>query len=114
MKESFLSDVNFNKALRNVVVRFRLGVSRLNCHRFKFYSNKNLLKCPVCKANEENEFHVLFECIAYNDLRFKLPKSIVSVKTNQSMITLLSSSEYYLCLAKFLLDMFHRRSDYVD
>ena len=113
MKESFLSDINFNKSLRNVVVRFRLGVSRLNCHRYRFYSNKNLLKCPVCKANEENEFHVLFECFAYEDLRCKLPTSIVSSKTNRSMITLLSSSEYYLCLAKFLLDMFERRNDYV-
>ena len=113
-KESFLSDDSLNKALKTALIRFRLGVSQINSHRYKFYQNKNLLKCPVCKAASENEFHVLFECHAYNDLRNKLPINITSNKNIQSMITLLKSNEYRLCLARYLLDMFSRRLDYVN
>ena len=89
-------------------------MSQINSHRYKFYQNKNLLKCPVCKATSENEFHVIFECHAYNDIRKKLPINIISTKTVQSMITLLKANEYRICLARYLLDMFSRRLDYVN
>ena len=114
LKETFLCDDSLNKALRNVLIRFRLGVSQINSHRYKFYQNKNLLSCPVCKATTENEFHVIFECHAYNDLRKKLPMSIISNKSVQSMIYLFKSNEHRICLARYLLDMFSRRLDYVN
>ena len=111
--ESFLCLYNFGRSLRNVLVRFRLGVSAINQHRYKFYSNKDLLKCPACNAPVENEFHVLFECVAYDDIRLKLPNSILRNRTYNSMITMLSNSDYNLSVSKYLIDMFERRKDYI-
>ena len=105
---------NFGRSLRTVLIRFRLGVSAINQHRYKFYSNKNLLKCPACNAVVENEFHVLFECVAYNDLRQKLPKKILDNKTTQSMLQLLNNVDYNISVSRFLVDMFIRRNDYLN
>ena len=112
--ENFLCVSSFGRSLRNVLIRFRLGVSAINQHRYKFYSNKNLLKCPACNAPVENEFHVLFECVAYNDLRHKLPIKIVNNKTTQAMLQLLSNDEHNISVSKFLVEMFARRYDYVN
>ena len=112
--ENFLCVSNFGRSLRTVLIRFRLGVSAINQHRYKFYSNKNLLKCPACNAVVENEFHVLFECVAYNDLRHKLPKKILDNKTTQSMLQLLNNDDYNISVSRFLVDMFIRRNDYVN
>ena len=88
-------------------------MSAINQHRYKFYSNKELLKCPACNAPVENEFHVLFECVAYDDIRLKLPNSILRNRTYNSMITMLSNSDYNLSVSKYLIDMFERRKDYI-
>ena len=113
MKESFLSDNNFDRHFRNILVRFRLGVSKINCHRYKFYTNPNLLKCPVCNATRESEYHVIFECNGYKDIRKKLPANIVDKRSVESLSKLFNSKEYNKCLAKFLFEMFQRRNDYL-
>ena len=33
---TFLLDKSFNRQLRNVLIKFRLGVSKIHCHRYKF------------------------------------------------------------------------------
>ena len=104
-----LEDVHF----RNILIRFRLGVSKINCHRYKFYTNQNLLKCPVCNATRESEYHVIFECNGYKDIRKKLPANIVDKKSVESLSKLFISKEYNKCLAKFLFEMFQRRNDYL-
>ena len=61
--ELFLNDQTFGRIHRNALIKFRLGVSKINGHRYRFYKKKTLLKCPACKKANENEFHVLFICL---------------------------------------------------
>lgn len=59
-----------NKHIRDVLIRFRAGVSELRSHKLR-YSPHTLqdLFCPFCKKAPEDEMHILFHCDALNDLR---------------------------------------------
>ena len=71
-KETYLINVNLKLYLRNVLLKFRIGVSEINSHRFKFSKDDTLKQCPFCvRYYLENESHVLFVCPFYNDLRIK-------------------------------------------
>ena len=107
--ELFLNDSSFGRSLRNVLIKFRLGVSKLNCHRYKFYKNKELLNCPFCINKLENEFHVLFECGSYSSIRSILPQNIIVAHNEASMYRLLSENFYHKCTAIYLLQMFKLR-----
>ena len=112
--ELFLTDATFNKAIRNILIKFRLGVSQINCHRYKYYKNTNLLICPLCKSTLENEFHVLFKCPEYSDLRFLLPPEFRYTENETQMYALLSSDSHHKALANYLLRMFKRRSQLIS
>ena len=108
--ELFLNDNNFGRALRNIYIKFRLGVSKINCHRYKFHKNKTLLKCPFCNCENENEYHVLYECNTYSDLRVLLPSQYNEIP----MCRILSQNRYNEMVARFLLKMFQRRDVLLD
>ena len=55
VKELFLSDKIFERHLRNALIRFRLGVSQIHCHMYKFNRNNNLLICPICHVENKDE-----------------------------------------------------------
>ena len=108
--ELFLYDITFGIHFRNALIRFRLGVSTINCHRYRFYTNRNLFKCPLCNASHEDELHVLFFCEKYEHLRvYFFPSVYLENRTHNNMISLLSNRNYYLCVAKFLYYMFKIR-----
>ena len=108
--ELFLNDNSFGRSLRDIFIKFRLGVSKINCHRYKFNNNKTLLRCPFCRYNNENEHHVIYECNAYTDLRCILPSSLNTIPLN----VLLSGSMNHECVARFLLAMFKRREILIE
>ena len=108
--ELYLNDNNFGRALRNIYVKFRLGVSKINCHRYKFYKNKSLLKCPFCSCENESEYHVLYECCVYSDLRVLLPVQFREME----MKKLLCENMYGKYVARYLLNMFKRRDERLD
>ena len=41
--ERFRNNKCFGRSLRNELIKLRLGVSQINCHRYKFSPNKTLL-----------------------------------------------------------------------
>ena len=69
--ELYLSSKFYDTNLRISLTRFRCGVSHLNAHRYRFYTNLNLKNCPFCPDKIENEMHVLFFCKAYTTIRKK-------------------------------------------
>lgn len=70
--ELYLRNPNLKIHLRNALVKFRLGVSEINYHRFKFSLNNDLKKCPFCIIDYyEDEKHVLFVCPLYEQIRNK-------------------------------------------
>ena len=51
--------LSFGRKYRNILAKFRLGVSQIHGHRYKH--NKILLKGPLCEDPIEDEFHVIFK-----------------------------------------------------
>ena len=65
-------DVISNKHLRDLLVRFRFGVSEIQTHKLRyFYGTGQNFKCPLCNARLEDEMHFLFHCERLEDVRNK-------------------------------------------
>ena len=109
--ELYLNDDSFGRKYRNILTKFRLGVSQIHGHRYRFYKhNKLLLKCPLCENPIEDEFHVIFVCHNYTDLRKSiLPKNVINIRNIHSLNTIMT--DYHRNLAKYLLFMFERRNE---
>ena len=69
--QNFLSDKTFSRELRNILIRFRLGVSQLHGHRYKFSPDPRKRTCPICDMANEDEYHMLFVCDVYENCRLK-------------------------------------------
>ena len=112
LPELYLNDDSFGRRYRNILAKFRLGVSQIHGHRYRFYKhNKLLLKCPLCENPIEDEFHVLFECYAYVDLRNSiLPQNLVNIRNIHSLYHIMSDSVHQRNVAKYLLYLFDRRN----
>ena len=104
LKEHFLSKVLMPKCFRDVLIKFRLGVSQINSHRYKFDRNKDKLYCPFCDRLNETETHVLFHCPAYAELRI----SYLPVNTLHQLFT---KQELNFSLARFLFYVFKLRAN---
>ena len=109
--ELYLNDDSFGRKYRNILSKFRLGVSQIHGHRYRFYKhNKLLLKCPLCENPIEDEYHVIFVCYNYTDLRKSiLPKNVINIRSIHSLNTIMT--DYHRNLAKYLLFMFERRNE---
>ena len=91
--ERFLNNNCFGRSLRNAFIKLRLGVSQINCHRYKFSPNKTLLNCPFCATEEENEFHTLFVCLIYEELRLNtIPSKFMSKRSKNKLSILIASN----------------------
>jgi len=45
---------------KTALVRFRFGVSRINCHRQRFSAAFHLRNCPFCTTSTDDECHLFF------------------------------------------------------
>ena len=108
--ELYLSSKFYDTNLRNSLTRFRCGVSRLNSHRYRFYTDLSLKNCPFCPEKIENEMHVLFFCKAYTFIRKKFIDEKFLQKANLHTFSILISNErYQYKLSKYLFAMFTKR-----
>lgn len=58
---------------RSPLLKFRAGVSWIRAHRLRFADNADIT-CPFCPGQIEDEYHVLFGCKAYHDIRTDMLK----------------------------------------
>ena len=108
--QSYLSNSMFNRHLRNTLVQFRLSVSKINGHRFKFSADPEKRMCPICKSHVEDEFHVIFVCNPYENLRLKyLPFYARENRRLDTLVKLLKSHDNYYSLSLFLAESFRVR-----
>ena len=108
--ELYLSSRFYDTNLRISLTRFRCGVSHLNAHRYRFYTNLNLKNCPFCPDKIENEMHVLFFCKAYTTIRKKFIHEKFLQKANlHTLAILISNEKYQFTLSKYLYAMFTKR-----
>ena len=81
----------------------------------------NLRFCPACNVNAsiEDEFHFIFQCVAYNDLRaiwlskLKLPENFLDLQTPEKLKIVLNKAENVKVTAQFILDAYNYRSKIV-
>ena len=110
-KQTFLSDKSFSRQLRNVLIKFRLGVSQIHCHRYKFSLDVEKRMCPICNVHTEDEFHILFVCQVYEDVRVKyLPNYFIIKRDRAALVELMSNVEHAHQVAIFLFHVFKLRN----
>lgn len=62
--------LDMGQHLKYITTRFRLGISDLMVHRFRYKTiNSNNLICPLCKQTEENEIHFVLCCQGLTHIR---------------------------------------------
>ena len=103
--EIYLRNHNIKLHLRNVLVKFRLGVTEIYCHRHKYSANDDLRKCPFCIRNYfEDENHLLFICPLYNNIRLKYFKDQQMYShIDQCKFNALANDQYYV-VSKYLFE----------
>ena len=109
--EYYLQDINFQYKHRKVYIQFRLGVSELNSHRYRFSNDLEKQLCSKCNLREiESEMHVLFNCPMYEQLRHEiLPKNILSQRNYNSFIYLMTNE--HIALGFYLYRMFKQKNE---
>lgn len=116
MTELYLKDKTFGRHLRNVGCKFRIGVTDIKKHRYKFYPDcENLFICPMCLKGKEDEFHVMFECDKYENLRSAyLPEKYLVTCSVTNMCLILANANYHLSVAKYLFVVFKLRKNIIS
>ena len=75
--------------------------------------SKTLLNSPFCTTEEENEFHILFVCPIYEDLRLNTIPSNFMSKRNKNALSILIASKS-ISVAKFFTYVFSRRKELLE
>ena len=78
-RERYLTVLNI-EIFRRYFAQFRMGVSQLNTHRFRFSNNWRKKLCPFCIDELETEIHFLFQCPAYSLLRNKYLSKLINTR----------------------------------
>ena len=82
-----------NSFVKNALTKFRFGVSDIvvHCNRYKQTTYDT---CRLCMQAREDELHVVFECPALVDLRYKyIPKCYYNRPSMFRLILLMSSTK---------------------
>ena len=113
--EYYLKSTFYDISRRTCLARFRCGVSLINAHRYKYYENELLRRCPFCINEVENEIHIIFVCPAYSTLRTKFIDPKFLQKPNlQTLSIMISNEKYQNMLSRYLCYLFTARKRLLD
>ena len=76
-RETYLYALD-KKPFREVYIQFRAGFSELYCHKLRYSRDNqdNMFLCPSCREEFECEFHLLYGCPVYEDIRQKYVSNV--------------------------------------
>ena len=115
-RELYLSQKTMFKPYRDALIKFRLCVSNLDCHRFKF--NVDVLEtklCSICRSHKETELHFIFACPSLEQLRQELlPQKYLRRRNLHTLIILMSSETDRYVLAKYIFKAFEKRTQILN
>ena len=108
-QEHYLSNFKNDRSTINTLAKFRMGVSNINAHRYKFDKDPNTRLCPFCTTQVEDEFHIMFICPIYADIRnrYLYLENIDQHNLLNMNVILARTSDNF---AKYLHDVFQLRS----
>ena len=113
--EHYLKSSVYEINRRTCLARFRCGVSLINAHRYKYYENELLRRCPFCTNEVEDEIHIVFVCTAYNSLRTRfIDRKFLKTPNLQTLSILISNEKYQNMFSKYLCSMFTARKPLLD
>ena len=91
-----------NKTLRDVFIRFRLGISEIETHKLRYSTDpSDDLSCPLCKCCVDDEIHFLFVCKATEALRSKLLPQVY-FRDWRKQLTILNDTEHMTNAARYI------------
>ena len=103
------------KAFRDILSRFRLGMSELSVHSKRYQPDTHYddFICPMCKEDEEDEKHFLLECPALSDIREKYLRVLYEYDQRLVFHELLSSHKENVIrgVCRYLHTAFQRRRE---
>jgi hypothetical protein len=86
--------LNIDKHLKYVMSRFRLGISEIAEHYYRYRKhNQSDLLCQLCKKEKENEMHFVLCCHVLQDLRVRyIPSKCYNFPSMFKLALLLAST----------------------
>ena len=108
--EAEIHILSMESRCRVVLLKLRAGVSWVKVRRFRFKPDANV-SCQFCPGELEDEYHVLFQCPAYDTLRpqflkcqnFQSNDIFCSILTSNDIDTLRSVAVFYFQAMKINL-----------
>ena len=101
--------------IRRPLSRFRMGVSAILTHKYRFV-NDNGTVCPMCTKHEEDDIHFLLHCPVHHDLRVKYLSPFHSPPNEISLNSMLQMEDSNMItgLSLYIYHSIQRRKTYCD
>ena len=91
-----------NKALRDVFIRFRMGISDTKTNKLRYSTDpSDDLSCPLCKCCVDDEINFLFVCKATEALRSKLLPQVYC-QDWRKQLTILNDTEHMTNVVRYI------------
>ena len=68
-EREYYVDVIWINSYRNALAQFRMGVSQINTHKYRYSKLPEEINCPFCENTHESEIHFLLHCPVYRNVR---------------------------------------------
>ena len=96
-------EVITKKVLRDVFIRFRLGISDLRTHKLRYSTEPSPdLSCPLCSTGIDDEKHFLFVCSATQLLRNRHLSVLSQSDRERQNFSVLGDTKVMLSIARFI------------
>ena len=86
-KEKYLDRITI-KMFRDALIKLRLGICEIRVNKRCQPTNTVNQNCPFCRNNWENEYHFLFKCPLYSDIRLKYIPTLTGGHSLKSVLLL--------------------------
>ena len=85
-KEKYLDSITIKK-FRDALIKLLLGICEIGVNKRHHPTNTASQNCPFCRNNLENEYHFLFKCPLYSDIRLKYIPTLTGGLSLKSVLT---------------------------
>ena len=94
------------------MIKLRLGICEIGVNKRYQPTNTVNQNCPFCKNNLENEYHFLFNCPLYSDIRLKYIPTLTGGFSLKSVLTD-HNSDNMRNIAMFIFYALKRREEVI-
>ena len=101
------------RVFRDALIRFRMGISDLFVHKYRYSTFPFVNLCPLCMEKEEDEVHFLLYCPATNDIRIQYLLKYVQFDAFDPLLNIFLNNDVCAIrnIATYLYKAFRRRAE---